>query len=1703
MKKSRVLITLILMGLLASFATGALAQIFNYPTQKKHTFKVCQLLIQSTNWENPDPNIILAMRRSNFLPANWDFDNPLAPILVTQQIWDWWLDGGHAGGGAGTPASQAGYWGMTGLYKPWTFAAPGGLISKEMPQYWEVPLNASTVTQLGNFDLVLITTHHPVVFSDNDLRYLKQIVDAGATLWIDNCHGARIGYNNTSGTFVEDSSRFITRLQFFDDGGASMPGVYWKYAVDPSDAMLTTPFELSTYEIANMGDTTWGTDWVTDYDPQEMHQVVQIGGDATLVRGAYGSGNVIMSGCDVFCDVSSWMEIGLTAPPDSTVGDIKLLYNSCNLSGKWTQQGAVPRHYASSIEDLTLPLSLRWYAPLAGPSRSTPTEYKGVVYMMRDEPDYVVGNSLVGAFDAAPKGDLDNDGYADDGVADYVTGSPADALWTDTMPGVALYNSPAVGTVEDPAAPPPVTPNLDVVVFTTQDPGAQEGYIGAYLARPNPLNAPQLLWDEIIGDNPGSEPTPVAISSPVLHSNVVYVACEYEDSLTTAQVTGFRAYELATGDLVWEYPDPSATYGDGSAKRSHVGPLTNTADAVADWRKPPAPSVAAVRREVNNAMTDTLTLTAYGGTTYQIDPGEEIDLDDYPTFDNPNGWTKAWAYRVYEWQGGQGNTTTSVEVEMTPGNWVALVDGVDYIPDPAQTNHLLISGTYQGHRVRFDYTTSSGTTIDNEMHWIHTPEKWTDGAGGIYRVSNQPIEFGFDADPSGLGDVHVEPVKVEANGLSVVVTGPGSVDVTVPAGCSAIYRTIYRTPDTPDDQQVVQLDYLQGGAVRHVTLTQAPIDTTRDIDADTVGTQTVKVRASNTFDPLTGIVVVEGASGGDWDITYGSGGSHTESFTGVRQMGSGDAIVTTLGTLAPTSPAVTAGQPESISNGRWLDSETGKPVWSFNPESMGLQPSDELQSWYLDGNMAWLDRTPIMQAHWWDVSGGLPGLEWPGIAALQLDAPLAIKFSNVGVSELSTVECLIPDPLEPGNPFVVRGDQYVVDYENGVILFDAKAAGNIIGLKELATGDLIDCRCGSIYNRELIVEVDGVEVVRSKTDLARWIYTPYVLQTHRYPIDTGVATTLEVYTPTGLVDISAVIANVDGDTGKIELNAGADPYEGRKVLVTYDDLGGTTHQEMHFLPYDVGPTRGSLSATNFLIHTGTAPTGEDLNLDGVPDDGRLLSLEWDPSEDSVRPYVWPRANFRNYFENLMGAPGVTAVFSAAASPGSGGLYTTAEMHDGATYDSGFLVGLYSAETLIADNNRIVELAGNGKVTWEAVGTREVAPAGYMDANAERSFNRPQAMKLLHTGNLLVADTGNNRVVEFDRGGQLIWPVDNAGRFNSDILDVRDPVNVDREELPVDFNGDGLVDDYLLITVVADQGNHRLLATVHYESRPDITSPTFVLSSTWALMPGVDRPFAARYSTVTINKPTTVNYLMAGSGWVSQLSLQVLAGVENDGRVCRINRVLNLDPASLIPLMMATPPYGAAEYTAGTAFTMAGGSGHPIPIPMFFATRMGHIQMVRIQRDGRLILVGSMYERDINNWTGGAPTPAQYVNNDADFEDLIQGVFVVDAITNQLIWSYTAADYYADPGVDNIGPGPGAPWKAFKPIWAEQLDSNNYLIVNHCYNPTGWNMRSSEVLELTGPAAPAKVILEVMPDPNLLAEDAKTYPIEQPACVIRR
>jgi len=1676
--------------LISAFLVGALLTqawagdvIFNYPSQKKHVFKVCQLLIESTNWENPDPDIVLSMRLASFKPGNWDFDNPLAPTVINNTIWNWWLDPSHAGGGAGTPPSGPNYWTQVGHNL-------GDPITKDMPQYWEVPLNASTVTQLGNFDLILLTSHHNVVLSDRDLRYLKQIVDAGATLWVDNCHGMRIGRNSSSG-FVEDSSRFITRLQFFDDGGASMPGNYLKYAVDPDDPLLNTPFKLSTFEIGYLGDVQWGSDWVTEYDPDEMHQIVQVGGQATAVTGNYGSGHIIMTACDVFCDVSNWLEQGLSEPLSTMIGDIKMLYNACALAGSWNQEAGVPRHYASTVGDFVLPLSLKWYAPLAGPSKSTPTPYKGLVYVVRDAPGFTAGgNATLTAFDADPSEDLDNDGNPDDGIADYSMGTTFDGLWTVDLPGLALTSSPAVGTTEDLNGN-----SIDIVVVTTDDydpntPSNSTAYIRAYLARPTPLNTPVLMWEQTINNA-------TQVASPVLHRNVVYVA--YGDD---NDCTRIRAFRLLDGAITWEYPDPDATDYSGNPKLPQPKDLLSEAHLSmpggilpVDWRKPSTPSVAAVHREVNDTTNDTLTFVDSAGVTWQLDLGKRIDLNTYPNFVHPANWVRAYAYAVNEYRyGGGDNTTTSVQIELTPGTWTNLTAGQDYIVDPAYTRRLWIASRYQGHRIRMTYQTGGGTNVTNEIQWVPSAEKWSNAGKAIVRLpNNTPIDLTYDADRNGASDADVQPLIVTVPGANAVVITPTRVDVNLPGHNNGIYEIVYRNPSTPDSGEIREKHYCRGG-VTHIRIEQGPIDTTRDIDPTIAGVQPVKLRAFATFNPDNGEVAIEGDARGTWEVHYSPAGSgHTpfaQGFSGdFEKRGAGDTIVTTTGTLAPTRGLESPNFVVAPSEARWLDTERSRDTWSWRAPIGSPYPGGSwwTQAWQLEGNFAYLDKTPIVKGTWEDK---VTGASYPEIAALQIDAPLAIKFSGTPVSELSKVDCYLDDPNDPANPFRIRSDQFVVDHENGVILFDPKAAGNIIAYKTLPSGDEVQCCCGPVYDREIAVEVDGVEVLRSKTSLARWVYEPYIIQTHRFPIDTAVPVQLQLYTPTGMVDISAAIAHVTGQLGKIVLNNTADAYAGRKVLVTFTDLVGNVQQEIHYIPYPIGKPAGSLCATSFLLHTGTdAIPGNDVNGDGVQDDGRLLSLQWDPSEDSVRPFVWPPARFGNLFHYLLGAGPEFAQFWGGTAPGENQLFTTVTMQDtSGNFDHGFLVSLYSADTLICDNNRLVNLAADGKCTWEALGTTETAPPGYLDQTLQRSFDRPNAMCLLHNGNLLVADTGNNRVVEIDESGQLKWPIDNNGEYTP--LGLNTPTDVDREEIPVDFDGDGYVDDYFCITLIADEGNHRLVMTLHYENDPANTT-IYVISKPYLNLPGLDMPIAPRFSTACIEKPSLPQFANGTWGEVTALQLQVLAGLENDGRLVEI-------PVNFT--LMASPVQFVKDNQDAQV------------LPWLQTSRFGHITQVRWLRTGDLLVTGSAYERDIYNWTNnGTPTPIQYVNDDSDWIDLMDGVWVlrdVGGANPQLVWSYTATDYYNDPDINNFGPPvppnpPHPPLKSFKPIWAQLLDDNTFLIVNHCYSPNGWTARSSEILEVSGPGAPGKVILNVMPDPNLLAEDAKTYPIEQPTCAIRR
>ena len=73
-------------------------------------------------------------------------------------------------------------------------------------------------------------------------------------------------------------------------------------------------------------------------------------------------------------------------------------------------------------------------------------------------------------------------------------------------------------------------------------------------------------------------------------------------------------------------------------------------------------------------------------------------------------------------------------------------------------------------------------------------------------------------------------------------------------------------------------------------------------------------------------------------------------------------------------------------------------------------------------------------------------------------------------------------------------------------------------------------------------------------------------------------------------------------------------------------------------------------------------------------------------------------------------------------------------------------------TLVTDNNRVLEVDSTGKAVWGVDATSRPSQTGttYVD------FSHPTSLSQVSPNDYLVADTGNNRCVRFDRAGDIIW-----------------------------------------------------------------------------------------------------------------------------------------------------------------------------------------------------------------------------------------------------------------------------------------------------------------------------------------------------------
>ena len=106
-----------------------------------------------------------------------------------------------------------------------------------------------------------------------------------------------------------------------------------------------------------------------------------------------------------------------------------------------------------------------------------------------------------------------------------------------------------------------------------------------------------------------------------------------------------------------------------------------------------------------------------------------------------------------------------------------------------------------------------------------------------------------------------------------------------------------------------------------------------------------------------------------------------------------------------------------------------------------------------------------------------------------------------------------------------------------------------------------------------------------------------------------------------------------------------------------------------------------------------------------------------------------------------------------------------------------IVALGSRFTLVADNSRVLEVDGDGLASWAVDATSQLAPNG---AVTHLEMNHPSTIFQQAPNDYLVADTGNNRCVRFDRGGNVAWELT---RFNDTAghLSARPPPDAGRAE----------------------------------------------------------------------------------------------------------------------------------------------------------------------------------------------------------------------------------------------------------------------------------------------------------------------------------
>lgn len=156
-------------------------------------------------------------------------------------------------------------------------------------------------------------------------------------------------------------------------------------------------------------------------------------------------------------------------------------------------------------------------------------------------------------------------------------------------------------------------------------------------------------------------------------------------------------------------------------------------------------------------------------------------------------------------------------------------------------------------------------------------------------------------------------------------------------------------------------------------------------------------------------------------------------------------------------------------------------------------------------------------------------------------------------------------------------------------------------------------------------------------------------------------------------------------------------------------------------------------------------------------------------------------------------------------------------------------------TLIADNNRLLEVDVTGSAVWALEGTRALNPvfnAGTQTSLLRTALSRPNSVKQTSLNTFMIADSGNNRVVQVDKSGyvrtelkavnnglQILRPGDPISlNTPTDVQTYTESTGLDTGSLffanlrtGVNYGFTGSY--YAVHYIIADSGNYRILEVV--------------------------------------------------------------------------------------------------------------------------------------------------------------------------------------------------------------------------------------------------------------------------------------------------